>query len=136
MKPLYVVFAVIVLVLAGVIAWLMFVPGASDFLASKRTITEQAEIDEMAIAFVSLPYPDDYNATRVPGYVENLSGLKFSEVTLELQLMTPGDEKRELIEHTIREVEPGTRRTFDINAGTIGETRNAAVEITKIVVVE
>lgn len=136
MKTSYVIAAVVILVLGGVVAWLLLTDGASDFLATERSVTEPDTINELAAAYVDRPYPDDYNVTRVVGYVDNVSQEQFSSVTLEIQLLTSDGDKAELIEHTLEDIAPGTRKTFDINAGTIGDTRLAEGGIAEIVILE
>jgi hypothetical protein len=136
MKALYIVVAVVIVLLGGVFVYLLLGPDSSDFFANKQTITEPGTITEMAAAYVDRPYPDDYNTTRVPGYVDNLSDKRFVSVTLEIQLLREDGDKAEVIEHTLEDIGPGARKTFDINAGTIGENRTAQGGIIAIVVVE
>ena len=73
MKRSYVVIGIVIVLVAGVVGYLLLVPGASDFLAKTQIIEDQAQIDEMALAYIAQPYPDDYNTTRIPGYLDNRS---------------------------------------------------------------
>ncbi len=135
MKRSYVVIGIVIVLVAGVVGYLLLVPGASDFLAETQIIEDQAQIDEMALAYIAQPYPDDYNTTRIPGYLDNRSESEFAEVTIEIQLLTDDGDAAELIQHELTDIAPGARKTFDINAGTIGETRRAEVDVTSITIV-
>jgi hypothetical protein len=136
MKAVYVVIAIVIVVLGGAAVWLVLGSGSSDFLANEQTVSDAETINEMAAAYVDRPYPDDYNVTRVPGYVDNISDKTFASVTLEIQLLADDGDKAEVVEHTVEDINPGSRKTFDINAGTIGESRTAQGAIIEIVYVE
>jgi ABC-type glycerol-3-phosphate transport system substrate-binding protein len=100
------------------------------------TVTDQTQIGEKAIAFAASPFSDDYGLLRLTGYVDNLSESEFRAVTIEIQLSDADGNKKEKITHTLKDVPAKSRKTFDINAGTLPATRTAAIAITSIEVVQ
>jgi hypothetical protein len=125
--------AAVLALLAGV-AYFVAVPGASDFFAPTETITDTELLEGVAIAFVQTPFLNDYANVRVPGWVDNVSGSKIRSVTLEARLIDQDGNRREQITHVVYELDAGTRRSFDINAGTIAGPRTAEISVVEAVV--
>ncbi|MCZ7661568.1 MAG: hypothetical protein M5U22_00790 [Thermoleophilia bacterium] len=92
-------------------------------------ITDPAQIDTVAVAFVQNPYTDDYEITRIAGYLDNLGDKTIVSAALEIQLLGKDGGKDELVQYEVLNVPPHTRKSFDANAGTIPGPRTAEVKI-------
>lgn len=110
--------------------------GAVGCAPETATITDQEKIAEQAIAFAAPPFADDYGLLRLTGYVDNLSKSDFRAVTIEIQLIDEDGNKKEKITHTLKDIPAGTRKTFDINGGTLPASRKAEIAITSLEVVK
>jgi len=121
------------MILAILLAVTLAVTGCS---APTTTLTDQAEIAEKAVAFAANPFSDDYGLLRLTGYVDNLSESEFRAVTIEIRLVDGDGNEKEKITHTLEDVAAGTRKTFDINAGTLPPTRTARIAITSVEVAQ
>ncbi len=133
MRPLHAFLGILALALLGTAGWLYMNSG--DVLVETTTITERETIDETVLGFVAVPYIDDYGNLRVPGYLDNLSGSDIRSARLEIDLLDDTGDLGETVLHTLENVPAGSRKTFDINAGTIGESRRAEIEVLEIEVV-
>jgi hypothetical protein len=136
MRVALVILGIVVLVLAGLAAYFLLVPGATDFLRETTVITDEAAIGEMAVGFVASPYLDDYNTTRLSGYVDNYSERDIAVARCEMQLFNETAEREELVEFTVEDIAPQSRKTFEVNAGTIGDSRTAEITIIELEVYE
>jgi hypothetical protein len=132
MRTSRIILIILVLAVIGVGVYVLLTPEALDPFRPATTVTDSEQIDQMALAFVGTPYPDDYSLLRIPGWVDNQSKQKLRTVTLEIQLLDEKGAKKEKITYDVTDVEPNTRTTFDINAGTLPPSRTATVAITKI----
>jgi len=136
MRTVWIAFIALIVILGGAAAYLALVPGASDILRTRTVIEDPAEIDQVAIAFVNHPYKDSYDMTRIAGYVDNISDKTIKLVEIEVQLLDDANNREELVTYTVEDVPPGRRKTFDANAGTIGESRSAQVSIVRVEVLD
>ena len=128
MRRWYVIVAIVV-VLLGVAAYFVFAPGAMDPFRSVQRVTDEDKVNEMALAFVSAPYTDDYQVMRVPGWFDNLSKSEMRAARLEIQLLDEDGAKKEKITYDLKDIPAQTRKTFDINAGTISGARDATIKV-------
>jgi hypothetical protein len=136
MRPVLIaILAIVMLALVGTIGYLLLAPGAADLLAPTETITDPDRLESVAVSFVQTPFPNDYDTVRVPGWVDNVSTTKIRSVTLEVQLIDQDGSRRELITHVVKDLEAGTRRSFDVNAGTLVGPRTAEVRVVEAVVI-
>lgn len=119
-------------VLIAALVYVILTPGALNMLRGSVEYTDQAEIDARVIAFVSNPFTDDYGLLRVPGYVDNLTESELRAVTLQIQLVDEAGTKRESITYVVKDVPPSSRKTFDLNAGTLPTKRTATIEVTTL----
>lgn len=124
--------AIIILVLGGLIAYLLLTPGAANLLRATETIEDKAVIDTTVIGYVGVTFADDFGYLRVPGYVDNISESEVRSLELEIQLLDAEGNKKEKISHTMESIAPGTRQTYDINAGVLPPDRTATIAITKV----
>jgi hypothetical protein len=128
MRRWYVVVAFVVIVVA-VAAYFLFVPDAMNVFRSVERITNEEQVNEMALAFVTSPYTDDYDVLRVPGWFDNLSKSEMRAARLEIQLLDEDGAKKEKITYDVQDIPANTRKTFDINAGTISGDRTATIKV-------
>ena len=135
MRRWYVVVAIVVILL-GVAAYFVFSPGAMDPFRSVQKVTDEDKVNEMALAFVSAPYTDDYQVMRVPGWFDNLSKSEMRAARLEIQLLDEDGAKKEKITYDLKDIPAGTRKTFDINAGAISGARDATIKVVWVEVYE
>lgn len=131
-----IVMLVLIAVLLAATAYVALNPEVLDVVRPTVTITDPDTVNKSALAFVGTPFPDDYGLLRVPGWVENQTDQKFRSATLQIQLLDEDGTKKEQITYDVENVEPGVRKTFDINAGTLPPSRTATVSITKIEMME
>lgn len=124
----------ILLVLAVIIAagYILIEPTVLDPWRPVTTVSDPAKVNEMTLAFVGAPFPDDYGLLRVPGWVDNKSSQKMRTVTLEIQLLDEKGAKTEKISYDVENIDPMTRKTFDINAGTLPSSRTATISISQV----
>jgi len=122
----------IILALAGALAYLMLKPGATDVFRTTTAIEDPATIDATVIGFAGATYADDFGYLRLPGYVDNISDSDVRSVSIQIQLSDADGNKMELIEHTAKDIPAKTRQTFDINAGVLPPDRVATIAIVKI----
>lgn len=125
---------VLVLVVAAV-AYVALTPGLIDSLRPADTVKDEATINKTVLAFVQEPQTDNYSLARVPGWIDNQSNKKIRSATLLIQLFDGDGNRREKITYEVVNLEPKSRKTFDINAGTIPPDRKATVNVTEIEVV-
>ncbi len=135
MRKTVIVLALVVLVAAGAAAYFLFVPGATDVLRSRQVIKDQAKIQKIAVGYVGFPYKDDYQMSRINGYVDNLGSAKLSRVVFEIRLLDAKGNRVERVTYTVLDVPAKSRKSFDANAGAISGSRNAEAKITEIEVV-
>lgn len=133
LRTFYVVLAVVLVVLAGIVLYLVFAD--SPAIEQTEVVTDQAAIDSTTVAFVSPPFLDDYGTMRVPGYVDNVSSQTVRLATLEITLLDEDGNLEEVVIHEVADVPAGGRKTFDVNAGTIAGSRTAIVAVTRVEVV-
>ncbi len=101
-----------------------------------EVIKDQKVIAKSVVAFVRNPYKDDYDISRIVGYVENRGRGKLVRAHLEIQLLDKDGNKKELVKYDVTDVPPMSRRSFDANAGGLSGDRRAAAKITEIEVVK
>lgn len=136
MRKIFIVLGSVILVLAGVAVWVALNPSSLDALRAKETVTDATAVGKTAVVFVRNPYKDDYQMSRIPGYVDNLTGTKLSKVDIEIQLADGDGNRKEVVKYTVIDVEPRSRKTFDANAGAISGPRRASVKVKSIEVVK
>lgn len=122
--------------LGGLAAYLVGSPAARDMLRPRQVLKDQAAIQKTAIGYVGNPYKDDYEMSRISGYVDNLSEKRLDRVVFEIRLVDQKGNKRETVLYTVRDVGGRSRKTFDANAGQIDGSRSAQAKITEIEVVK
>lgn len=123
------VFILVLVLLAAGVAYFYFAPGASNMFRETQTIDDPEVINEMVLGFVSSPFTNDYNVLRVPGWIDNNSGSEIRAASIEIQLFDEDGNKKELIEYVVEDIQPNSRKTFDLNAGTIPASRTAQIQI-------
>lgn len=128
-----VIFAAALLVAA---AFFAFSPRAADIGRRTVDVSEPKAIAKTAVAFVQNPYKDDYELTRVAGYVDNLTDDKITSARLEIQLLDKGGERKELVKYEVNDIAPRSRKPFDANAGSLSGSRQARVKIVSLRVVK
>jgi len=121
-----------IVVLAAVAAVIVFSPGVISATRPVTSITDAGAIAKTALVFVNNPYKDDYDALRVPGYVDNRAAAGLKAVHIEVQLFDKDGNRKEVVRYVVNEVPARGRKTFDANAGTIGDSRTAKVKVTSI----
>lgn len=137
MRPIHLVLlAVILALLAGAGALAVRPDLLSRMTESTRTIKDKEQIDKTAIGFIGEPYRDPYGTLRVPGYLDNNSKSEIRTARLSVQLVDDAGNKKEVVLHQVKDIPAGQRKTFDLNAGTIGGTRTAFISITSLEVVK
>jgi hypothetical protein len=133
-----VVLLVIVALLGGAAAYLVLNPDLQKRLTnltrSTETVTDPAQINEFALAYAAPPFVDDYGLMRVSGYIQNLSSSEFRSAKVSIQLFDEEGNKKELVEHTVGDIEAGERKPYDVNAGSIAGSREATITIAELVV--
>ncbi len=122
---------VLILLVAGV-AYFYFAPGASNALRETQVIDDPAVVNEMVLGYVSAPFTNDYNVLRIPGWIDNNSESEIRAATIQIQLMDEDGNKKELIDLTVDDIAPNSRKTFDVNGGTIPGTRTAQIIILEL----
>lgn len=122
------------ILIAGI--YLTLRPATLDFLKPTTTINDPGQINKVALGFVGSPFPDDYGILRIPGWVDNRSNKKMRRVTLQIQLLDEKSAKKEKITYVVTDIEPATRKTFDLNAGTLPSSRSATISIQQLEVVD
>lgn len=122
---------VLVLLVAGV-AYFYFAPGASNILRETQVIEDPEVVNEMVLGYVSSPFTNDYNVLRIPGWLDNNSESEIRAATIQIQLTDEEGNKKELIDFTVEDIAPNSRKTFDVNGGTIPGTRTATIEIVEL----
>lgn len=128
MRRIYIVLIALIVVFGAGAAYLAMRPEAAKELRGTVAITDEKQMNDAARVFVRNPYKDDYGVARIPGYVDNLGSEDIALVSLEIQLYEKED-KRELVKYEVRGIPAGTRKSFDANAGTLGDARTATVKI-------
>lgn len=130
-KSVIILIAVVVL-LGGLAAYLVFVPGATNLFRRATAVTDPQEAASMAVAGVESPYKDDYGMTRITGWVDNRTADDFKSVSIKIQLLDQGGNRKELVDYTVEDVPAGSRKTFDANAGSIDGSRSAKLTVSKV----
>jgi hypothetical protein len=133
---LYGIVIVAVVALLGAAAYVAFGSGGDIGGGPAVAVVDPAEIDATAIAFVQNPYTDDYDMTRIAGYLQNLSEKTIASASIEIQLLGKDGGKDELIKYEVLDVPPGSRKSFDANAGSISGPRTSEVTIVALQVKE
>jgi hypothetical protein len=132
MRRTMTILGVSILVLAAAAAYLLLTPGSTDFLKKRQVVTDAKTVNSIASGFVRNPYKDDYDMTRIAGYVDNLGGDKLARVVFEIRLLDPQGNKKERVTYVVENVAPHARKTFDANAGQIAGARTAEARITEV----
>ncbi|PKQ16065.1 MAG: hypothetical protein CVT67_06410 [Actinobacteria bacterium HGW-Actinobacteria-7] len=136
MRKTAIVLIALLVALAVVVVFLLSSPDAQDLLKGHKTISSAAQIDKLVIGWVGNPYTDDYQNSRIAGYMQNNSTQKLSKVNIEIELLDSKGNRKEIVKYTLENVLPGQRKSFDANAGTLDGSRNAKVKITSVEVVK
>lgn len=125
------VILILVLLAAG-IAYFYFAPGASNAFRETEVIEDPEVINEMVLGYVGPPFTNDYNVLRIPGWIDNNSESEIRAATIQIQLVDEDGNKQELVDYVVEELAPHSRKTFDINGGTIPPGRNATIQILEL----
>lgn len=136
MRPAYVVIGVLVLALVGAGVYVATNPDVLDTFKTKKSITNDKQIQKMAVGFVANPYQDDYGMIRVSGYVDNKSKSKIVTAKLEINLLDEKGNRKERIEYQLSGIDANSRKSFDTIGGTYAGPRNAQMKIAAIEVVQ
>ena len=131
MRKTVIFLGILVMLLGAAVAYFVMTPGADEILAEREVITDQGEIDALALAFIQPPYRDDYQMVRVAGYIDNFSEYKIAEADLEIQMFDADGNKKELDRYTVNNIPADSRKSFDANAGSI-LSQQAELEIVRI----
>ncbi len=132
MRKVYVAF-VIFLVAAAAVVFLALSSKSGG--GSTTTIKDPKKIPRMVTAFVRNPYKDDYDLSRISGYVDNLTAGKVVRAHIEIQLQDKDGNRKELVKYDVTDIPAYSRKTFDANAGALGGDRRSTAKITEIEVV-
>lgn len=132
LSPLVIVLTIVAVLVAGAAAYYFMAPGAQDIFRATQTIDDTDTINDMVLGYVSAPYPNDYGVTRVTGWLDNNSKSEIHAATISIQLLDEDGNKKERLEYVIEDVPANSRKTFDLNAGTISGSRTATIAITKV----
>jgi len=103
---------------------------------STVTIRDPKLIPKYAVAFVRNPYKDDYDLSRIAGYVDNLGTTRIIRAHLEIQLVDSSGNRKELVKYDVTSIGPRSRKSFDANAGGLPASRRSTAKITVIEVVK
>lgn len=95
-------------------------------------VTDQEAIDGQVLVFVRNPYKDDYGMARIAGYLENNGETVIVRAKLEIELRDRDGNRQEIVQYEVTNIDPTTRKTFDANAGTIPDTRQATVKVVEL----
>lgn len=126
----------VVVLLAVAVLYVVSAPGAKDLFRSRSRITDEKTMNKMIFGYVGNPYTDDYQNSRIPGYMRNESKQEVASIDLEIDLYSSKGDRKEIIKYTVRDVAPGQRKSFDANAGTLDGPRTAKVKILSVEVVK
>lgn len=133
MRKVYLILA-IMLVLVGVIVF--FALSLNGGTATK-TIKDPTAINKTVAAFVGNPYKDEYDLSRIAGYIDNRGAAKVVRAHLEIQLVDKDGNRKELVKYDVTDIPAFSRRTFDANAGDLpAGSRRAQAKITEVEVVK
>lgn len=138
-KALIIAGIVIILAgLGGLVYYFLLAPQDAGGAPSgpSTVITDREAINAQVVAFIRNPYKDDYEITRIAGYVDNKGETYVKRALIEIQLADDQGNKKELVKYEVKDIPADSRRTFDANAGSIAGTRSATGIITEIEVVE
>lgn len=136
MRKSGIVLAVGLALIAGVVAYFLLSPSGADLLRSKKVITDAKVINKTAVGYVGNPYKDDYQMSRVTGYVDNLGKQELARVVFEIRLIDSDGNRKERVKYVVTDVPARSRKSFDANAGAISGARNAEAKIVEIEVVQ
>jgi hypothetical protein len=135
MRVFLIIVAVIVVVGLAAGAVFLLSPDARNLFRPTTTI-DDPELMQEVIGYVGPPYRDDYDTTRVNGYVDNFSSEEIAVVTIEVQLLNEDGEREELVTFELEDIGAGNRKTYDISAGTLPGPRTAEITIVSMEVYE
>lgn len=136
MRPILVVLFALIALLAAAAGYFVLVPDATDFLDTTVIVADAKSVGKTVVAYAGQPYRDDYQAIHVNGHVDNLSDKEVRNVKLEIQLVTVEGAKKEKISYVVDKVEPKSRKTYDVNVGTIKGERTPKIKVLSIEVVQ
>jgi hypothetical protein len=136
MRKTYVALGIVGVLVVVALAAVWAMPAISKAFRQTERVTDQQRISKTILGLAQPPYEDDYQVTRVPGYIDNLSTSTLSQVGVEVQLTDDKGNRKELIKFSLSDVAPRSRKTFDVSAGTIEGPRNATIAVTSIDVVK
>lgn len=136
MRKLLMLSVVLVLGVGAAWAYVAFAPAVRASMQPTALIEDQEQIDEQVLVFVRNPYKDDYQLSRLPGYLDNKGDRRILRATLEIELRDSSGNRKEIVSYEVHDIEPGTRKTFDANAGAIDGPRQAAVRVSELEVVQ
>ena len=95
-------------------------------------ITDEAEVNAHALAFVQPAYRDDYGNVRLAGYVDNLGGATLIAANIEIELRNESGDRTALVAHSVTSIPPGQRKWFDIDQGTWTGPQQSTIKVTSI----
>jgi hypothetical protein len=136
MRTRYLFLLVIAAALLAAAAFFAFSPRAADIGRRTMDVSDPKAVSKIAVAFVQNPYKDDYELTRVAGYIDNLSDDKITSVRLEIQMTDKSGARKELVKYEVNDVAARSRKPFDANAGSLSGSRQARVKIVSLRVVQ
>lgn len=132
MRTFYIVLGVLALAAIAAVFALVVLPTLGNDEPARGSgveITDEAEVQTHALAFVQPPYRDDYNNLRLAGYVDNIGNTEIISATLEIEVRDSQDNRLLLVEHVTGAVPVGQRAWFDLDQGTFGEPGTASIRV-------
>lgn len=130
-----IVILIVVLAIIAVAAYLATMTNLLDGLRGSTTVTDPQRVNEMVLAYVGTPFPDDYGLLRVPGWVQNNTGETLKGVTVDVQLFNEDGKREEKVSLTVKDIGPRARKSFDVNAGTLPPSRTATISVGSVEVI-
>lgn len=135
MRIFYILLGVLTVAAIAAVGILVVGPTLGDGAAAPGegvVITDEAEVNAHALAFVQPPYRDDFDNLRVAGYVDNLGERELVAATVEIELRNDNGDRIALIEHTVPSVPARERVWFDIDQGTWPGPTTATITVKSV----
>ncbi|MDH4139418.1 MAG: FxLYD domain-containing protein [Coriobacteriia bacterium] len=127
---------VVVALLGAVALYFLSNPNLIDRITnmtrSTQTVSSADEISQIAFAYASPPFVDDYGLMRVAGYVQNTSSSELRAAKISIQLFDEDGNKKERVDHIVGDIKPGERKPYDVSAGSIAGSREATISIAEL----
>ncbi len=123
---------VLLVVVLAIVAAVAVVAFQTDRTGPTQLIKDKKLINKTVVAFVRNPYKDNYDISRIAGYIDNRGAAKVARAHLEIQLLDSKGNRKELVKYDITDIPAYSRRSFDANAGDLSGDRKAVAKITEI----